>query len=270
MRRIIGAAFVVLVVGGFTWFERWAAPDARLIDEHWKKRAASASASVDHAAWARFLDRYLVVDEAGVNRVRYAAVTTADRRALTAYVDALAATRVTALGPDEQLAFWLNLYNALTVAAVVDAYPIDSIRAIDGVWSEDRVTVEGRALSLDDIEHGIVRPVFEDARIHYAVNCAAVGCPNLAAEPYRGAALDRQLEAAARAFVNDPRGVSVDVAGAVTVSSIYNWFQEDFGGGERAVLDHVERFAEPELATALAAADGIAGYRYDWSLNDAR
>ncbi len=270
MRRIISGILVVLVAGGFTWFERWAAPDARLIDEHWQKRAAKASAIVDHAPWGRILSRYVVVDDAGVHRVRYAAVTPADRRALADYIDALAATTVTALGPDAQLAFWLNLYNALTVAAVLEAYPVDSIRAIDGVWQADRVTVEGRALSLDDIEHGIVRPVFGDPRIHYAVNCAAVGCPDLAAEPYRADDLDAQLEGAARAYVNDPRGVRVDVGGDVTVSSIYNWFQEDFGDSEAAVLDHLAGYAEPDLAADLAAAGGIAGYAYDWALNDAR
>ena len=270
MRRIIGAVSVVLVAGGFTWFERWAAPDARLIDEHWQKRAADASAKVDHAPWAAFLSRYLVVDDAGVHRVRYAAVTAADRRALADYVDELAATTVTELGADAQLALWLNLYNALTAAAVLDAYPVDSIRAIDGVWEADRVTVEGRDLSLDDIEHGIVRPVFEDARIHYAVNCAAVGCPDLAAAPYRADALDAQLDAAARAYVNDARGVRIGVGGGVTASSIYNWFQEDFGGGEAAVLDHLERYAEPALAADLANASGIDGYAYDWALNDAR
>jgi len=270
MRRIITGALVVLVAGGFTWFERWAAPDARLLDEHWQKHPLEASGEVDHGPWGRFLARYLVVDGAGVHRVRYAAVTDADRRALADYVDALAATTVTDLGPDQQLAFWLNLYNALTVAAVLDAYPVDSIRAIDGVWRADRVTVEGRALSLDDIEHGIVRPVFADPRIHYAVNCAAVGCPDLGAEPYRSDDLDAQLTAAARAYVNDPRGVRIGVGGDVTVSSIYNWFQEDFGGSEAAVLDHLARYAAPELAADLAAADAIAGYAYDWALNDAR
>jgi hypothetical protein len=270
VRRIISGVLVVLIAGGFTWFERWAAPDARLLDQHWQKRAADASATVDHAPWAAFLARYLVVDDAGVHRLRYGAVTAEDRRALADYVDALAATTVTDLGADAQLAFWLNLYNALTVAAVLEAYPVESIRSIDGVWTADRVTVEGRPLSLDDIEHGIVRPVFGDARIHYAVNCAAVGCPNLAAEPYRREDLEAQLDAAARAYVNDPRGVAVDLGGAVTVSSIYNWFREDFGGSEAAVLDHLRRYAEPELAARLGAADGIAGYAYDWALNDAR
>ena len=269
MRRIITGALVVLVAGGFTWFERWAAPDARLLDEHWQKHALDASGQVDHGAWGRFLARYLVVDGAGVHRVRYAAVTDADRRALADYVDALAATTVTDLGPDQQLAFWLNLYNALTVAAVLDAYPVDSIRAIDGVWRDDRVTVEGRALSLDDIEHGIVRPVFADPRIHYAVNCAAVGCPDLRPEPWRAATLDADLDAAARAYVNDPRGVRTTSDGLV-ISKIYDWFAEDFGGDAAGVRAHLAAHADAGLADALADSPPIADTAYDWSLNAAR
>jgi len=270
MRRIIGAALAILLLGGLDWFERWAAPDAELIDEHWQKHDADASAAVDHGAWARFLDRHLVADDAGVHRLRYAAVSETDRAELDAYLDDLVAVEVTALARPVQLAYWLNLYNALTVVAILDAYPVESIRDIDGVWRRDRVTVDGRALSLDDIEHGIVRPIFADARIHYAFNCAAVGCPNLAAEPFAGAGIDARLDRAARAYVNDPRGVRTTLGGELVVSSIYNWFAEDFGGSDAAVLDHLRRYAEPDLAARLATADGIDGYAYDWSLNDAR
>jgi len=148
MRRILLGIGLILLAGGFSWLERWAAPDARLLDEHWQKRAAEASVEIDHDPWARFLARYVVDDAAGVHRVRYAAVGEEDRRALAAYVDRLAAVTVTDLTGDARLAYWLNLYNALTVSAVLDAYPIDSIRAIDDVWTSDRVTVEGRALSI--------------------------------------------------------------------------------------------------------------------------
>ena len=269
MRAILAAALIVLVTTGFSWLERWAAPDARLVDEHWQRRGTMTSAVVDHAPWAAFLDAHLVVDPQGVHRLRYAAVGPADRRTLDAYVARLAATEVTALDRETQLAFWLNLYNALTVSAVLDAYPVASIRDIDGVWRAKRVRVEGRALSLDDIEHGIVRPIFADPRIHYAFNCAAVGCPNLQAEPFAAARLDAQLDAAAREYVNDPRGVTVTTGGEVVLSSIYNWFAEDFGDGEDVVLAHIAAFAEPSLAARLAAADGIDGFAYDWALNDA-
>ncbi len=269
MRRLVLAGLVVLTTAGFSWFERWAAPDARLIDEHWHEHDPASSGRLDHTAWATFLDRHVAPDDAGVNRVRYAGISAADRVALDAYVAELAATEVTGLPKAEQLALWLNLYNALTVQAVLDAYPVDSIREIDDVWTVDRVTVEGRALSLDDIEHGIVRPIFAEPRIHYAVNCAAIGCPNLALEPFAGGSLEAQLDAAARTYVNDPRGVSVSTGGDVTASSIYNWFRDDFGDDEAAVLDHLRRYAEPSLRARLEGLGDIDAFAYDWGLNDA-
>ncbi|MEO1092966.1 MAG: DUF547 domain-containing protein [Pseudomonadota bacterium] len=274
MRRrtilIIGAASVTT---GFTWLERWAAPASRLVDAHWTQ--SGSGSSVDHGPWAAFLQRFVTADDAGVNRVRYDQVGPADRAALDAYIADLAATDVTALARAEQLALWINLYNALTVRTVLDHPGVDSIREItfgrsgaSGPWGEPLVTVEDRDLSLDDIEHGIIRPVFDEPRIHYAVNCAAVGCPNLQMTPFTAAGLDDQLDQAARSYVNDPRGVALTVGGDVELSSIYNWFRADFGGSETAVLGHLQAFAEPGLRERLAGAS-IDSYTYDWALNGA-
>jgi hypothetical protein len=128
------------------------------------------------------------------------------------------------------------------------------------------VSVNGIGLSLDDIEHAILRPVFKDDRVHYAVNCASIGCPNLGTEAFTGASLEAQLEAAARAYVNHPRGVAVE-GRRVRASSIYDWFEEDFGGSAAGVLAHLRRFAAPELAGRLASVSAIDAYAYDWSLN---
>ncbi|TVQ30937.1 MAG: DUF547 domain-containing protein [Geminicoccaceae bacterium] len=270
------AASAGLATAGFAWIERLAAPPASLIDPHWTRHEAAAAERVDHGRWAGLLERYVVVDPNGPNRVRYAAVDATDRAALAAYLESLEATTVTALARPEQLAFWLNLYNALTIAVVLDHYPVESIRDItfgrrraSGPWREQLVRVEGRRLSLDDIEHGIVRPVFAEPRIHYAVNCAAIGCPDLQPEPFAAARLNAQLDRAATSFVNDPRGVIVTTGGDVTVSSIYNWFQADFGGSEAAVLDHLRAYAAPALRTALDDVTSIRRYAYDWRLNAA-
>jgi hypothetical protein len=270
MRRIAAVACIILVTTGFAWLERWAAPDARLVDPHWQQHDPNASTDIDHGPWAAFLEEFVVVDAHGVHRVRYGAVGAADRAAIAAYLDTLAATRVTGLARDAQLAYWLNLYNALTVATVLDAYPVASIRDIAGAWTAKRVTVEDRPLSLDDIEHGIIRPIFDDPRIHYAVNCAAVGCPDLQPVPFEGGGLERQLDAAARAYVNDPRGVSVRTGGDVVISSIYNWFNEDFGDSEAAVFAHLRRYAAPDLRRRLEGVTRARDYAYDWALNDAR
>jgi len=154
---------------------------------------------------------------------------------------------------------------------------VDSIRDIDispglfadGPWGAELVTVEGVPLSLDDVEHRILRPIWRDPRVHYAVNCAALGCPDLARDPFDAGRLDAQLDRQARRFVNHRRGVRFEGDGDLIVSGIYRWFSEDFGdGSDRAILRHLRRHAAPALAGRLAAADGIDDHDYDWSLND--
>ena len=167
-----------------------------------------ASAQVpDPAPYDRLLQRYVTAGSDGLNRVDYRgwAASTADRAALDSFIAAHEAARPSTLSRNDQFAFWANLYNAVTLDVVMDAYPVGSIRDIRptllsiGPWGAQRVTVEGRRLSLDDIEHRIMRPTFRDPRVHYAVNCASIGCPNLQREAFRGARLETQLDAAARA-----------------------------------------------------------------------
>lgn len=253
-----------------------AAPKADLWPR-WQAHDPNATATIDHSAWAAFLDRHLVVVENGANRVAYGAVSESDRAALDGYIARLEAVPISAYRRDEQMAFWINLYNAVTVQVVLEHYPVESIRDIDispglfsdGPWGKELVGVEGEELSLDDIEHRVLRPIWRDPRIHYVVNCASIGCPDLRPEPYRSDRLEDQLDAAARDYVNDPRGARID-DDALTVSSLYRWYQEDFGGSEPAVLEHLARHAEPALARALGGFSEIDGYRYDWRLNDER
>lgn len=231
------------------------------------------------AALDALLGRYVRPNADGVNRVAYAAwkASAADRGALDALIAAAARETPSRMARADQFAFWVNLYNALTLQEVMRAYPVASIRdiksrgvldfaALIGPWKTKLVTVEGRALSLDDIEHGILRPTFKDPRVHYAVNCASIGCPNLQPEAFRGDRLDAQLTAAARGFINHPRAVRAD-GNRLRLSSIYDWFRGDFGN-EAQLKQHLERFAEPALAETIRSARGIAGYGYDWSLND--
>lgn len=212
--------------------------------------------------------------EDGIARLRYGEVTASDRAALDGYIDQLAQVDVAALDRPEQLAFWINLYNAGTVALVLDAYPVDTIRRVDGgllatgPWNRAFLAVAGKQLSLNDIEHAIVRPIWRDARVHYAFNCAALGCPNLAGIAFTGDTIDQMLDEGGRAYVNDPRGFRFK-GDRLVASRIYVWFVEDFGGDEAGVLDHAALFAAPALAQQLEAAGGIDSYAYDWGLNDA-
>lgn len=267
---ILAAASVLLTqsLAAPMWIERQFVRAAELIAPAFARRDAVSDITLDHSPWNDFLSRYLVSGEDGVNRVRYGAVAEADRTAIEAYVAGLESVDPAALNRDEQLAFWINLYNAATVLLILEHYPVDSIRDIEDPWNRPTATVRGATLSLDDIEHGIIRPAFRDPRIHYAVNCAAIGCPNLAAKAYSGEDIDAQLDAAARAYVNHPRGVEV-ANGKVVASKIYGWYQDDFGDDEADALDHVRRYADPPLRAALEGARRIDKYRYDWALNDA-
>jgi len=253
-----------------------AAPEAELW-ERWTAHDPQSQARIDHGAWNRFLVLYVVPDAEGVRRVDYGAVSDADRRALDAYVERLESVPISAMSRDEQLAYWINLYNALTVRVVLEHYPVASIRDISispglfsvGPWGKKLAEVEGEALSLDDIEHRILRPIWRDPRIHYAVNCAAVGCPNLREEAFTAANAERLLELGAREYVNSSRGVIAVGDRGARVSSIYVWFKEDFGDSDAGVLSHLRAYAEPELERALAGVERIAGHDYDWTLNDA-
>ncbi len=249
------------------WIERRFIPDAELVNPVFAEHADNAGTAPDYGAWDAFLIRYRSVDSAGIARIAYGAVTAEDRAALGGVVDALEATDVAALSRDQQLAYWINLYNAATVELILDHYPVASIRDISKPWRREVLTVAGVALSLGDIEHGIVRALFPDPRIHYALNCASVGCPNLAGEAWRAETLEAMLGEAARDYVNHPRGVSIDRDKA-DVSSIYGWYREDFGGDEAAVLDHIREHAAPELRARLEDVRDIDDYDYDWALNE--
>lgn len=216
----------------------------------------------------RYVDKQGLVDYAGLK---------SDRGALDRYVLALAATKpqqYDALSEAEQIAFWINAYNALTLVLIIDHYPIvsriheaplNSIRQIPGAWDKIRFTVMGEQLTLNEIEHQRLRKHFSEPRIHMALVCAARSCPRLRTEPYRGADLATQLSEQSRLFLSDPANFSVDAkAGVVRLSSIFTWFPEDFGGRD-GVLAFVRTYSEvsPKIEDMT-----IEYVDYDWTLNE--
>jgi hypothetical protein len=250
-----------------------AAPEAW---DHWARADSASTVEVDHSAWSSLLERYVESHPDGVNRFAYGSVSGQDRSELTSYLDRLSNTCVTCLRKEKQRAYWINLYNALTIQTVLGHYPVESIRDIDispgffsqGPWGKKLITIEGVGVSLDDIEHRILRPLWSDPRTHYAVNCASIGCPNLMPEAYTASNMEALLDAGARAYVNHARGASIE-GGDLAVSSIYSWFVVDFGDSDAGVIAHLKRYAEPELASKLARIDSIDDHDYDWSLNEA-
>ncbi len=267
--------FLMIFGGMFAYATELAAAPRAELWERWTAYDPESAAQIDHGAWDRFLDGYLIEGADGINRIRYAAVTAADRAALDGYIDSLERVAVSTLNRAEQFAYWVNFYNALTVRTILEHYPVESIRDIDispglfanGPWGAKLVSVEGERLSLDDIEHRILRPIWQDPRIHYAVNCAALGCPNLQSRAFTAANTDALLDAGAKAFINHPRGFALVARDRLQASSIYDWFQDDFGASEAEILEHARSHGSAELRAALQDRTEIDRFAYDWSLN---
>ena len=252
-----------------------AAPEAQLLP-HWAAHDETSKWTIDASAWDGVLRDIVKPSADGINRIAYAKVSAADRARLDGFVQKMQAIPISRYPRDEQRAYWINLYNAQTVKLVLEHYPVDSILKISispglfarGPWGKKLLNIEGESVSLDNIEHGILRPLWHDPRTHYAVNCASLGCPNLAARAYSAATMETMLDEGARAYVNHPRGAEVS-NGKLVTSSIYHWFRADFGGTDAGVIAHLRRYAAPKLAAELAAIKEIDSDRYDWSLNDA-
>ncbi len=201
---------------------------------------------------------------------------------------------------EQKLAFWINAYNAFTIKAIIDNYPIkrgltvkglfvpsNSIIQIPGVWSDLKFRAVGRLVTLDEIEHEILRKEFNEPRIHFAINCASMGCPNLRREPYRSDIINQQLESQAIDFINDPiKGVKIDGENKrVELSKIFAWFGQDFienygdadlfvgrNEKEKPVLNFVVSYLKDEDKKQFVKANDfkISYLSYDWGLNEWR
>ena len=267
---LLGSAFFL---SGIASFEALFAPTKKLW-ERWLTFNDNSSAKIDHGEWNAFLETYLTQDDEGLNRMAYPHVSEEDKARLERYVESLTSLPISRYSRNEQLAYWINLYNALTVAVVLDHLPVESIRDIDispglfgdGPWDKKLAEVEGEEISLNDIEHRILRPIWNDPRIHYAVNCASVGCPNLQLLAFEGDTAEAMLEQAAREFVNSPRATWLTRKG-LAVSSIYVWFSEDFGKTDKAIIEHLGQYAEGPTAARLEGVTEIVDHDYDWRLN---
>ncbi|MEO0982512.1 MAG: DUF547 domain-containing protein [Pseudomonadota bacterium] len=253
-----------------------ASPAAGLAEEVVNASAVAApiQEASQHQVWTDILQKYTVEGEDGLNRFDYGGLqaNASDSAALDAYLATFADLDFDALDDDEAFVAWGNLYNALTVDHIVDRFPLNSIRSgyilpPFGPWKEVTINAGGREVSLDDIEHNILRAEWDEPRIHYMVNCASYGCPNLKSTAWEVETLEEDLVAAAKAYVNHPRGVTIRRNGTLQVSTIYKWFREDFGGNNEGVVAHLLEYAEPELAAQIRANPRITKHEYDWALN---
>ncbi|GAA4649197.1 DUF547 domain-containing protein [Kistimonas scapharcae] len=238
----------------------------------WDRSHEKSTEAISHVEWQRLLDAYLI-ERPDVRLFDYGRVSAEDRVSLDHYLAYLAGLDPRAYNRREQMAYWINLYNALTVRLILDHYPVKSIRKLgEGFfsfdpWDDDLITVAGQRLTLNDIEHRILRPIWKDKRIHYAVNCASMGCPDLAASAYTGKNVDIQLEKAASRFINQAKGVRFE-GETLYLSRIYDWYAVDFGDYQ-SLMVHLQQYAAAKSNNKLVTFKGRVRYDYDWDLNDA-
>lgn len=234
------------------------------------------SGKADLAQWNRILGAYYHPAKG----FDYKALKAKDAATLQAIRQQLGRVNVAALNPKQQLAHWINVYNVNTVATIIENYPVDSIRDIStdpiirlNVFKKERVPVGNAKLSLNDVENEKIRAGFKDARIHFAINCAARSCPPIRTSAFTGENLDAQLDEMSRAFLNGPHGARFKKDGNTLVihtTKIMDWFSDDFekwSGGKAAFI---RRYVSPDKQRLIDQAKKIEFEfdDYDWSLND--
>jgi hypothetical protein len=226
---------------------------------------ATAWSMEDHQNFGELLVKYNrkgVVDYAGFKK---------EETRLDAYLDELAKIKPDTLSRNDRFAFYANAYNAWTIKLILSGYPgVESIKDLGSFfkspWKKEFVRIGGRIITLDSIEHDILRPQFKDPRVHVAVNCASKSCPSLWGEPFIGNRLDAQLNAATRAFINNPKFNRIE-NNTLYVSRIFKWFSEDFNDD---IIGFFEQYASGELKNTITARRSsleVEYLDYDWSLN---
>jgi Protein of unknown function, DUF547 len=221
--------------------------------------------AVDHSIYANLLKKYVHqgnVDYRGFKM---------EESKLDQYLKVLENVDSQSLSRNEQFAFYINAYNAWTIKLILSGYPgIKSIKDLGNIlktpWKKKISRIDGDVITLDDIEHNILRPRFKDPRVHFAINCAALSCPPLASEPYSGSTLDRQLNNAVTAFINNQQRNYFE-GNILYVSLIFKWFKEDFNEN---VVGFFIKYADEDLKKRLEIkkqAIKTSYLRYDWSLN---
>jgi len=186
----------------------------------------------------------------------------ADKNALQAYLDDLSAHPPQSdWSRNEKMAFWINAYNAYTIKLIVDNYPVSSITNLHGgkPWDVKWIKIGDKTYTLNNIENDILRPVYKDARIHFAVNCAAKSCPPLHNRAYTSANLNSTLEARTKEFINNSKFNTLNT-NSVEVSKIFDWYKADFGN----LIDYLNQYA----TTKINAGANVNFMDYDWGLNN--
>lgn len=240
----------------------------------WLKNNPSSSKKIDHQLFQVFLDTYLQKPKEGLALVDYQHVNIKTRKQLQTYLNAMSHISISQYNRKEQLAYWLNVYNALVINTILKHYPISSIQKINispglfsqGPWEAKLMTIENTPLSLNDIKDRIVRPIWNNERTLYAMNDGSIGAPNLYKTVFKSTMLEAQLNQQTRDYINCMRGVQV-IQGKLVASELYQWYEQDFGHDKQAVIQHLKLYASPALLKQLDTIQTIDTYTYNWHLN---
>ena len=270
--KLIGRNFLLLL-GMLSPFAL-AAPKSELWP-YWNQSRSDSNIEVDHQLWQSLLSRFVRESADGINRVAYREFDEAAKLELSNYLESMSRVAPTQLNQNEQLAYWINLYNAQTIQVVLDHPKKKSILSMGpffafGPWDEPYLTIEGKPVTLNDIEHRILRPIWQDHRLHYVLNCASIGCPNLNRHAYQAELIDQQLAGAQVNFLRHPRAVTLIDSGKLQVTSLFDWYLIDFAQDISGLLAYLAT-QRPDLAADLSAlvdeGNPKIDYVYDWDLN---
>ena len=217
----------------------------------------ASAQTIDHSKWTEILQFY-VAENGNVN---YKGLQK-NRKSLNAYLNNLAQN-----APEEnwskaeKMAYWINAYNAYTIQLILDNYPTESIKDIKDPWGQTFFEISGKTMSLNTIEHEILRPM-GDPRIHFAIVCASESCPKLLNCAYESKSLTDQLDQAAREFINDTSKNSISES-KITISKIFKWFKSDFPKGD-GFIAYLNKYSLTNISTETK----INFQTYNWSLNE--
>lgn len=240
----------------------------------WEVNNPLSKETISHQIWDDFLKRHVITNDENINLISYATLSREDLSVIKKYIQEMAQIDIDNYNRNEQLAYWINIYNALTIQTVASYYPIGDIQEINispglfsnGPWGGTLIRIKDTPLSLDDINNRIIRPIWNDPRTHYTLNDATIGAPNLYNRAYQGTAIEQQLNDAAFAYVNSLRGVEV-IEGKLIISKIYDWYEEDFGGSKENIIKHINQFAKEPLLSQLKHITTVDSYIYNWHIN---
>lgn len=232
-------------------------------------RRNTNSSPINHERWDQLVKKHVkddgFVDYKGFIR---------DSMELNRYLDQLSAVHPDdkSWSRNEQMAYWINAYNAFTIRLIVRNYPVESIKDIkkgiafvNSVWDIKFIKIQGFTYDLNNIEHNILRPVFKDARVHAAINCASYSCPRLRPEAYTSEKLDSQLEDAMKKFLADPLRNKI-TADKAEISEIFKWFKGDFDRDAGSLIAYINKFSTQKISDKTE----LKYLNYNWTLNEAK